>query len=152
MTTELAQAEAICDDLENACQSLMADAVVYGFFSDEAATNAVKGVCRQVSDRLIRLRPDNGDLWVKVKQGSWSYAQWKADAQNQRQLILSVASDYKLKTIPSFGRLWDEVVTPSAVTISDSAIKVAEKVDTAFWPLIAAVVVIVIGVAVIKVA
>jgi len=116
----------------------------------DAGTEADKGRLKSVSQRIYDLGEDERH-GLAVRSGNLAPAAWLGMAQTAWDECVSLQKAAGASAF-RFSEVWGEVVVPTAVTVRDNAAEIKESAQESFWPLVVALVVIVVAVAVIKVA
>jgi len=116
----------------------------------DAGTEADKGRLKSVSQRVYDLGQDERH-GLAVRAGNLSTAAYLGMCQTAWDELASMQTAAGSSAF-RFAQVWGEIVVPTAVTVQAGVIDAAETAKESFWPLLVAVVVIVVAIAVIKVA
>lgn len=105
-----------------------------------------QGALNQAEGMINRL---DTDLRQQVIAGTWASSKWLEVAQGQAQLIAGVVGD--AKDAPTLSGFWSQVIGQSASDLADKGKSLANAVDSQLPFYVAAIVISLIAIAVIRV-
>ena len=108
---------------------------ILGLFSDRPSLDAIRANLRRAGDYIARLSP-TGDLGKAASAGTYSHASWVGFAKVVWEDVAAQLR-YLGDSMPTWNRVWDEVVSPTAAAVTTG---IASAADNAMPALVLVVV------------